>query len=119
MGLLATPGAVWVSLWASANGHLLRLDRSTGKALGQFPSRADPSMFADGSLWAIENDEINIKSTIVRIDPASGSVVATIDLPNLATILTAAPDGTIWVSEHSGLPHPRLWTINPTTNTLA
>jgi DNA-binding beta-propeller fold protein YncE len=107
------------SLWASSNGQLLRLDPSSGKTLGQFPSQAHPSLFADGSLWAVENDEIKDTSTIVRIDPTSGSVVATVALPNLAWNLRAASDGTIWVGEHSGLSHPHLWTIDPTTNTLA
>jgi hypothetical protein len=60
--------------------------------------------------------------------PTVGTVVAKIHVISPKGLLVTpgavwvgaapAPNGTIWVSEHSGLPHPRLWMIDPTTNTL-
>jgi streptogramin lyase len=107
------------SLWASSNGRIVRLDPASGKTVGTFPVHAQPFALADGSLWALENDTINDKATLVRIDPATGSVVASVDLPDLALTAAAAPDGTVWVGEDSGLPHPHLWKVDPATNTVA
>jgi len=107
------------SLWGWSNKKMIRLDASSGKTVGQFPAQTGPSAFADGSIWALVNDDIDNTATLLRFDPGTGSVVASIDLPDLAQVARAAPDGTIWVGEESGLPHPHLWKIDPATNTLA
>jgi streptogramin lyase len=107
------------SLWASSNDEIIRLDPNSGKTIGQLSVHGQPFAFGDGSIWALENDTVNDAGHVLRIDPATGSVIADITLPALAGNVTAAPNGTIWVSENSGTPHPLLWTIDPATNTLA
>ncbi len=107
------------SLWASSNDQIIRLDPTSGKTIGRLPVHGRPSAFADGSIWALENDTVNNVAHVLRIDPASGSVVANIELPDLAFPVEAAPNGTIWVGEDSGIAHPHLWKIDPATNALA
>jgi hypothetical protein len=123
---LAIPAADGVvygagSLWVTSSNEMLRLDPRSGKIVGRFPvaSGTTPFVFADGSLWALQTDEINVKATVVRIDPDTGSIIASIGFPDLVSVVTAAPDGTIWAAENSGLPHPHLWTIDPATNTTS
>jgi streptogramin lyase len=107
------------SLWASSNDRIIRLDPSSGKTIERLPVHGRPSAFADGSVWALENDTVNNVAHVLRIDPATDSVVANIALPNLAAVVRAAPNGTIWVAENSGIAHPHLWTIDPASNALA
>jgi glutamine cyclotransferase len=107
------------SLWASSSDRIIRLDPRSGKTISRLSVHGQPFAFGDGSIWALENDTINNVGHVLRIDPATGSVVANIVLPYLAGNVAAAPNGTIWVSENSGAPHPLLWTIDPTTDALA
>jgi glutamine cyclotransferase len=107
------------SLWGSSNDRIIRLDPTSGKTIGQLPVNGSPVAFADGSVWALENDTVNTVAHVLRIDPASSSVVANIALPNLVTVVRAAPNGTIWAAENTGSAHPHLWTIDPATNALA
>jgi glutamine cyclotransferase len=107
------------SLWASSNDRIIRLDPTSGETIGRLAVHGQPSAFADGSLWALENDTVNTVAHVLRIDPASGSVVANIELPDLALPVEAAPNGTIWVAEDSGIAHPHLWKLDPATNALA
>jgi DNA-binding beta-propeller fold protein YncE len=107
------------SLWASSNDRIIRLDLKSGRTIARLPVQGEPFAFGDGDIWALENDTVNNQAHVLRIDPATGSVVANIELPNLATFVTAAPNGTIWVAENSGISHPHLWTIDPATNALA
>jgi streptogramin lyase len=107
------------SLWGSSNDQIIRLDPTSGKTIGRLAVHGLPLAFADGGVWALENDTVNNQAHILRIDPATGTVVATVVLPGLASSVAATPNGTVWVVEQSGTSHPLLWAIDPTTNTLA
>jgi glutamine cyclotransferase len=90
------------SLWGSSNDQIIRLDPNSGKTTARLAADGLPLAFADGSIWALENDTVNNQAHILRIDPATGAVAATVVLPYLASVVAAAPNGTIWVAENSG-----------------
>jgi hypothetical protein len=86
-------GAVWVG----DGGQISRIDPTTDR-IERVPGAATPIAVGAGALWARAFDRVH---TIVRIDPATNQVVATIDLgvdPG-----TIAVDGSdVWVADPAG-----------------
>ena len=98
-------GAVWVG----DGGRISRIDPTTER-IERVPGAATPIAVGAGALWARAFDSVH---TIVRIDPATNQVVATIDLgvdPG-----TIAVDGTdVWVADPAGT----VVRIDATSNTV-
>lgn len=117
-------GFAWVSM--NGNPQLAKLDPVTGATLASYPVSQLPCemAFLDGSLWVSHfggrfNVNVNVNpgatpNTLDRIDPATGEVVAGIDLDTVAWDLEAA-DGSIWASLRSGGTVVR---IDPATNAV-
>jgi hypothetical protein len=98
-------GAVWVG----DGGQISRIDPTTDR-IERVPGAATPIVVGAGALWARAFDRVH---TIVRIDPATNQVVATIDLgvdPG-----TIAVDGSdVWVADPAGT----VVRIDATSNTV-
>ena len=69
-------GTLWVA--DEKGDRMLRFDASTGAARGEIPLGAFPleSAVGFGAVWSPSYDD----GTVTRIDPATGEVVATIDI---------------------------------------
>jgi DNA-binding beta-propeller fold protein YncE len=109
-GLVVADGALWgIEL---EKHRVFRFDIDTKRITATIPVAAQPFTFAFGSVWAVGGADV------VRIDPATNMVDATIPLPADGAELTASDDA-IWVDEgpldSSG---SHLWKIDPTTNTV-
>lgn len=98
-------GAVWVG----DGGQISRIDPTTDR-FERVPGAATPIAVGAGALWARAFDRVH---TIVRIDPATNRVVATIELgvdPG-----TIAVDGSaVWVADPAGT----VVRIDATSNTV-
>jgi hypothetical protein len=98
-------GAVWVG----DGGQISRIDPTTDR-VERVSGAATPIAVGAGALWARGHDRVH---TIVRIDPATNQVVATIDLgvdPG-----TIAVDGSdVWVADPAGT----IVRIDATSNTV-
>ncbi|HET9522127.1 MAG TPA: hypothetical protein VFO73_13850 [Candidatus Limnocylindrales bacterium] len=68
-------GSLWVT---TETNRMLRFDASTGASLGEIPLDAFPleSAVGFGAVWSPSYDD----GTVTRIDPATGEVVATIEI---------------------------------------
>lgn len=106
------------SLWVTDEGdRMLRFDASTGALLDEIPLGAFPleSAVGFGAVWSPSFDD----GTVTRIDPATGEVVATIEIPNFGgegVRDIAVGSELVWVIT------PRrnvLVGIDPATNTVA
>ncbi len=100
-GLADGFGSIWVP---SCSTHtLLRIDPATGKPIAEIP--ADPSnseggiTVGAGSVWMVTKP-----SALIRIDPKTNAVTATVQLPSGSDNPTFG-DGFVWVSsfEHDQL----------------
>lgn len=113
-GIAVLDDAVWVALDDSR--QLVRIDPSTNKAVAVLPSGSYGSLVVgSGSLWGPGPG-----GSILRTDPVTGSVTATIDVgagrsyqPELA-----AGEGAVWVAA-SNEQGSRVLRIDPTTNTIS
>lgn len=116
-----SPGADWLmivdgNVWTAAGRGIVRLDAATGerRAFTELPGICLAFDAGYDSLWVGGCDD----PAIWRIEPATGDVLATIDLP-VAGIeeegSVAAGEGGVWVvsTEH------QLLKVDPTTNTVA
>ena len=103
--------SVWVP---SCSTHMLvRLDASTGKSTTEIS--ADPANSEGGITVGAESIWMVVKpSNLVRIDPKSNSITATIALPSDSDNPIFA-DGYIWVSSFG---HNQLLKIDPASNTI-
>lgn len=94
LALAAGEGAAWVSLGCQGNdpgpGELVRVESSTGAIEGIYPRALGPLVVAFGSLWAADG------ATVLRIDPDTGDVLATIPLSQGPSALSA-DDEAVWV----------------------
>jgi virginiamycin B lyase len=108
------------SAWLANIGNgITRYDLATGDMLGEIGNTHDICLAMDegfGSLWVGDC----VDSTLLRIDVATGELVATIDLP-FATIhpesSVAVGDDGVWMLS-TGAP-PDLVRIDPATNEVA
>jgi streptogramin lyase len=100
-------GKLWTGF---RDGTLRGLDPATGKILETFrlPGEVDELAFGDGSLWALDSFDRNVK----RVNLRTQKVDATIDLGSDPSDITAGPQG-VWVLSSSlGAVIP----INPVSN---
>jgi YVTN family beta-propeller protein len=107
-GIAYTPGFVWVA--NSGDGTITKIDASSGKRLRRFPITANQLAYGDGDLWASDPT----KNRVVRIEPATGSVIAEIQVGNGAAGV-AYGGGSTWVANSLDGTVSR---IDPTTNTV-
>jgi YVTN family beta-propeller protein len=113
-GIAVLDDAVWVALDDARQA--VRIDPATNEAVAVVPSGSYGSLVVgSGSLWGP-----GPKSSILRIDPVSGSVTATIDVgagefyqPELA-----AGEGSVWVAAPTDQ-GSRLLRIDPATNSVS
>ncbi|HSS36722.1 MAG TPA: hypothetical protein VLR93_10635, partial [Patescibacteria group bacterium] len=111
---LVDGNAIWVTDHERPVVH--RIDIQSGRETDAFPLSADPKdtrsaggiVKAAGSLWVALFDSST--SSVVRVDPASGSVLATV--PDVYATELAAMDNRIWASAPWGAVVP----IDPDTN---
>jgi streptogramin lyase len=104
------------SVWGSSNGQVFRLDPASDHVVAQIATDATPIAFGAGSVWGLSADN----SKVIRIDPTTNSVSATIKLPTVGGAL-AATDGAVWVTQTSPDSNgfgSLLWKIDPTTNQI-
>lgn len=85
-----------ISLAAPA---LALLDAETGALAASVPARApgEEAVFADGFFWQLETSPTGI----LKIDPATGAVVQTVDLPIRDPGGFAVDGTTLWVADRS------------------
>ncbi len=106
----------WGSVWVPSCGahKLVRVDETTGKPTAEIP--ADPAnsegaiTIGAGAVWLVVKP-----STLIRVDPATNSVIAKIDLPSESEDPFFS-DGFVWVTSFG---HGALLKIDPATNTIA
>jgi streptogramin lyase len=105
--LLVARGTVWVALAGDSN-TVDRIDETSGQSLSSSAvsvgNQPTDLAFGDGAVWALNYSD----ATVMRIDPASGRVTATItfagrtDPDRLAAntpIRLAVTPGTLWVTD--------------------
>jgi streptogramin lyase len=100
------------SVWGSSGGQVFRLDPATNQIVAHISTDAGPIAFGAGSVWGLSANS----TKLVRIDPATNRVSATIPLPTAGSVLTAT-DSAVWVAEGPpDAPGSHLWKIDPATN---
>ena len=100
------------SLWACSPASLARIDPSTATITALFPVGCYSGLTVGfGSVW-VESG----RTTLTRLDPSSGAVIATVTLPDAGWGLAAGPDS-IWAANGGGGPG-HVSRIDPTTNSI-
>jgi virginiamycin B lyase len=101
------------SLWVHQDSSLVRLDLATSAIAGQVLTNPIDYGYATtgaGALWQTDFD----RDVLLRIDPATGKVVASIPLPvGSAPEGVAVTPGAVWVADHHGGAITR---VDPKTN---
>jgi hypothetical protein len=98
--IAAAPGALWTGLGTDAQPDaVIRWDTKTGKSVTvPVPAPGNP-LFADGAIWVGSGDGL------VRIDPATNKVVATIPLAGAGTPSSSTDVGasdSFWTAQNDG-----------------
>jgi YVTN family beta-propeller protein len=113
----ATGGAVWVS----GNRGLHRIDPASNRVTATGVCCGDLAGGA-GGLWVANG----MDRTVLRVDPATGRVLARIPLPAAAAEAPfgiAAAGGSVWVTSATADPKPGdpsvLWRVDPAGNRVA
>ncbi len=110
-GLAEGFGSIWVP--SCGNHELDRLDPATGKIAAAIPADAANSeggiATGAGSVWFVVKP-----SKLLRIDPVSNAVIATIELPSGSENPLFA-DGFVWVASYG---QDQLLKIDPASNKL-
>jgi streptogramin lyase len=93
------------SVWAADNGArgLARIDPATNQVVQRIPLNADPFAIAlgYGSLWV--SAYFSDPHEVLRIDPSSGQILASItDLPPAGGTGIAVGEGAVWVTSTYG-----------------
>jgi len=101
---------MWV--WDYDQRIALRVDLQTKQVAAKFEYTL-PAAVADGSLWAWNTQYPKDASKLLRIDPATDQVVATITPLYNVSIATASTNSTLWFGHGDDL-----LGIDPTTNQL-
>jgi virginiamycin B lyase len=107
----AGEGAVWV-LTSGSPRQLIAVDPSTNTVARTFPAPegAVAVRAGLGSVWV----SVAAPGQVLRLDPASGEVVATVSVGQSASFLALARDA-VWVISGSGT----VSRVDPATNTVA
>ena len=96
--------------WVTSRGSVSKIDPGTNRSevVRRFDARVGSPGVAvgAGSVWAIGPDE-----TVLRIDPASGDVVETVDLPSSGRVV-AFGEGSLWI----GMSNSDVARVDPVTN---
>lgn len=82
----SSSGYIWVRDSLTQNGPLQKLDQNTGQEKGRIPFAMGSAQFACGSLWGITGNNLgtaDTSTTVARIDPADGTVLASFTVPGL------------------------------------
>jgi hypothetical protein len=105
-------GAIWVSACAPRTREdascpetaVFELDPSTGRSLGSVRTGAGQSVSlvaGEGAVWVVVNVEGG--GVLVRVDPRTLTVAATIPLPGCCGLDLAAGEGAVWVQNDRGV----------------
>jgi YVTN family beta-propeller protein len=98
-------GSAWTTTYGT--GDLERIDPARNRVIARWPlQNAAGVVAAFGSVWATG------LTSVIRVDPASGKVLATIPVPESAAWTAASADA-VWVTTPTGLLR-----IDPKTNTV-
>jgi len=111
--VLATPGAVWVSV--TEDGAVKRIDPTTNQEVASIPTGGAPLglAFGEGALWVANLAE----GRVHRIDPATNQIVTSVQT-QLDAVSVAVGAGSVWVSNYGTpkTPDGRVSRIDPATN---
>jgi len=90
-GVAVGGGSVWVTLPDSGASTVFRIDPTSDRVLGSVPAAegGGPVVYGEGSVW-ITNSWAG--GSVTEIDPATGDVVDTLDVPSVQ----AVGDGSLW-----------------------
>jgi hypothetical protein len=114
LGMTAGAGAVWVTVQGAG---VLRIDPASARVVARIPvTTKEPPAVGAGAVWVVccGADTKRSAGRLVRIDPATNRVAATIALHGLPDAVGAGPSG-VWVRGARG----PLWRIDPAANRLA
>jgi streptogramin lyase len=98
-GVVFAAGAAWVPLHHS--GAVARIDPATN-AVTNFPVTSDPGQkpgsltYGDGALWLVNYTSPGVAGSVVRIDPATGQVIASVPLPAELCCDPIVGGGSLW-----------------------
>lgn len=114
LGLSAGAGAVWASIGGCG---LLRIDPHSARATVRIPVvTTAPAAVGAGGVWVVCCGGNAEGGRLVRIDPVTNRVAATIRLHGGPGAVGAGASG-VWVRGVTGKPgHPQVWHIDPATN---
>lgn len=100
------------SVWGSSKGKVFRLDPATNKITARIAKNVPFPTYGAGSVWGVTESG----NDLIRIDPASNAVSASIHLPRPGDVVVAT-DGAVWVADAADNGQgSRLWKIDPATN---
>ncbi|WP_263378033.1 Vgb family protein [Granulicella paludicola] len=110
-GLAYGADSIWIP---SCGSHsVLRVDAATGKTLATIPG--DPANSEGGITFGADSAWIVTKpSTLIRIDPKTNTVAASVELPSGSQNPLFA-DGYIWITSFE---HDNLLKLDPKTNAI-
>ncbi len=110
--ITVSPGAIWGDGPGAEPNSISRWDSKTGKQVASIPV-ALPffPIFANGSIWVPEANS----GSVVRINPATNKVVATIATGSAGDTGVTAGDGSIWVGNSTTGDFAR---VDPKTNKI-
>jgi DNA-binding beta-propeller fold protein YncE len=104
------------ALWLATASALVRLNPTTLATVATIPLPGAPQSIAVGAsgVWVAVLTPANASGFVVRIDPRTNRVAATINLGYGGPEEVLVGSGTVWVS--SGLNGETIYWINPTTD---
>jgi hypothetical protein len=118
---IRVPGCAWPvygagSMWLSQTGQIAEIDPATNsitKRIAVNTSEADPLTYGFGSLWVV-----NRNGQLLRVNPATGTTLATIKVQGPAdwSPILATGAGSVWVA--SGDRHAVI-RVDPGTNSIS
>jgi virginiamycin B lyase len=105
--------ALWLGNNATTGQDIYRIDPATNTSKAFDVGHARPSgiIVSADAVWVANGD-----GTVVRLDPATGSVVATIKVGQTPQQGDLAPDGTVWIPNQVG---DTISVIDPQRNAVA
>ena len=104
-------GSIWVPDFTGTGHAVDRVDPRTHSVTATYPTGGAELAVATGagSVWITENAD----NTVIRLDPATGKVVASISVPSPTGVLVHANQ--VWVASYTTT---TLTTIDATTNAI-